>query len=449
MDSDTKKHIDEQIKKNTRELQSLIGMRGAIQKIGSGAATLSHGITVGTGKTQIDTDGNFFVGSDLSDPSTTSFSAFVETYAYNAESMEAGDILIGNNSDGMGNVKWSALLGQLQFRNGTTPGAYIDTNGGIVLSNTGAYITIGTTPPTSATVGTGIWIDKNGIVALSANVQNATLTSAGLSAGKTTLDGTGINTAISLSSPTSLNAYRFTNAGVDYSLLAGFAPSGQNNLELTTLPIAGRTSIIGVYSQAPSGEQAQLQLLAYCDISLAGVYVTNHGAGSTTIELDANATTVDGTLGVTGVTTIGDGSGVASEIFNGAAGNSRQLVFQTGGVVRNVLVGATIAAEGGANSGSNININNYSDAGNLLQTAMTIIRATGVIQAPVGIEVYQTGALTPGSVGSLIVPYISTQTTATDALAGNLAGAIAIINNGTTYKLAVRVGTIWRYATLA
>ena len=56
-------------------------------------------------------------------------------------------------------------------------------DGLLTMSGANGAITIGTTPPTSATVGTGLWIDRNGVISLSANVQNATLTSAGLSAG--------------------------------------------------------------------------------------------------------------------------------------------------------------------------------------------------------------------------------------------------------------------------
>ncbi len=53
----------------------------------------------------------------------------------------------------------------------------------LTMSGASGAITIGTTPPSSATVGTGIWIDRTGVYSLSSNTQNATLTSAGLSAG--------------------------------------------------------------------------------------------------------------------------------------------------------------------------------------------------------------------------------------------------------------------------
>lgn len=52
----------------------------------------------------------------------------------------------------------------------------------LTMNGASGAITIGSTPPSSATVGTGLWIDRSGIYSLSANVQNATLTSAGLTA---------------------------------------------------------------------------------------------------------------------------------------------------------------------------------------------------------------------------------------------------------------------------
>lgn len=64
----------------------------------------------------------------------------------------------------------------------------------LTLSGASSAIAIGSTPPTSATVGTGLWIDRNGVYSLSANTQNATLTSAGLTAagGNTLINSLGI-----------------------------------------------------------------------------------------------------------------------------------------------------------------------------------------------------------------------------------------------------------------
>ena len=45
------------------------------------------------------------------------------------------------------------------------------TAGTITLSDANSYIRLGTTPPTSATVGTGLWIDRTGLYGLASNVQ--------------------------------------------------------------------------------------------------------------------------------------------------------------------------------------------------------------------------------------------------------------------------------------
>jgi hypothetical protein len=63
----------------------------------------------------------------------------------------------------------------------------------LTMSGSGSAIAIGTTPPASATSGTGLWIDRTGVYSLSASVQNATLTSSGLTAaaGSIVIDATG------------------------------------------------------------------------------------------------------------------------------------------------------------------------------------------------------------------------------------------------------------------
>ena len=54
------------------------------------------------------------------------------------------------------------------------------TAGTITLSDAGSYIRLGTTPPTSATVGTGLWIDRTGLYGLISNTQVFALTSSGV-----------------------------------------------------------------------------------------------------------------------------------------------------------------------------------------------------------------------------------------------------------------------------
>lgn len=57
-------------------------------------------------------------------------------------------------------------------------------NSTLTMNGASGAIAIGTTPPSSATSGTGLWIDRTGVYSLTANIQNATLDSTGLTAGQ-------------------------------------------------------------------------------------------------------------------------------------------------------------------------------------------------------------------------------------------------------------------------
>lgn len=69
----------------------------------------------------------------------------------------------------------------LRIRNNVTDVLKFDVSGNAIISGklkmdqTESAIAIGTTPPTSATVGTGIWIDRTGLYGLNASVQQAYL----------------------------------------------------------------------------------------------------------------------------------------------------------------------------------------------------------------------------------------------------------------------------------
>lgn len=117
-----------------REVQEVIGPHGSVTRLQAGGIRILPGTGIGVYedgvlKTTILPDGNFRVGSDINDPATTTFCAFVNDQIYNNETMGAGDLLIGDNS--AGNVKYDASEGQLQFRNGTTVKAYMATDGSI------------------------------------------------------------------------------------------------------------------------------------------------------------------------------------------------------------------------------------------------------------------------------------------------------------------------------
>jgi hypothetical protein len=136
----------------TKEVQGIVGPHGSITRMQAGGINISRGdgfsvYADGVIKTSIDPRGNVFIGSDLTQPSTTTELFFVEEYIYNGELFGAGDFLIGDNTSGQSNVKWDASEGQLQFRGGITTKAYMDTDGtlkaaggGIVLDSSALKI---------------------------------------------------------------------------------------------------------------------------------------------------------------------------------------------------------------------------------------------------------------------------------------------------------------------
>jgi hypothetical protein len=79
----------------------------------------------------LQTDGDFFLGSDISAASTTSFCIFTNDQTYNGEAMGSGDVLTGDNTTGAANMLWDKSAKQLKFRGGTTTQAYVDTDGKI------------------------------------------------------------------------------------------------------------------------------------------------------------------------------------------------------------------------------------------------------------------------------------------------------------------------------
>lgn len=119
-----------------KELQSVVGPHGALSRVQAGNMMIAPGVGIGVFqdgvlKTTIDPDGNLLVGSKIDDPAYTSLAVFVNDQVYNNEQMGAGDLLIGDNTSGVSNVKYDASEGQLQFRLGVTINVYMDTDGSL------------------------------------------------------------------------------------------------------------------------------------------------------------------------------------------------------------------------------------------------------------------------------------------------------------------------------
>ena len=105
---------------------------------GNVAIDLSEGITLrnpGTGDrtVRLDPDGDAWFGHNIDDPDFTTMFIISNQNNYNGETFGAGDLLIGSNSAGKGNMWWDASAGKLFFRSGTTQSVEIG-DGGIVAS---------------------------------------------------------------------------------------------------------------------------------------------------------------------------------------------------------------------------------------------------------------------------------------------------------------------------
>lgn len=114
-------------------------------------------------------------------------------------------------------------------------------------------------------------------------------------------------------------------------------------------------------------------------LDLGGGGVTDHGALTGLGDDDhTQYSLVTGARAFTGSVTVGQNADAATRevIINAAAGQNRQVRWQTGGVTRwQWRVGT--GAESGSDAGSGINLEAYSDAGTLIDAPLIIARAAG------------------------------------------------------------------------
>jgi len=74
-------------------------------------------------------DGDLFIGEDVANPGTTYLIIAVNPQTYNSEALDAGDMIIGDNSALKANIFWDKSAGRLNFRGGQTTELFIDTDG--------------------------------------------------------------------------------------------------------------------------------------------------------------------------------------------------------------------------------------------------------------------------------------------------------------------------------
>lgn len=136
-----------------REIQSIVGPHGSLTRIQAGGLRITPGsgmgiFTDGVHKTQIQPNGTFVIGSDIETPATTTEIFFTEDTIYNNEEFVAGDFLIGDNSEGISNLKYNAEEGRLEFRLGTDISIFTDTEGAFTFANNVTGLSFTATDPT-------------------------------------------------------------------------------------------------------------------------------------------------------------------------------------------------------------------------------------------------------------------------------------------------------------
>jgi len=137
-------------------------------------------------------------------------------------------------------------------------------------------IAIGATPPTSATAGTGIWIDRTGLYGLNANVQQAYINSTGqliAGAGVARADANGF-TIIPTDAWNDVRQYRIATAdgSVIYSGFGGYVTDTYTTSEIRSLAIAGHNTITKINSFAPASYWSEVFLEAQSG-ALGSIYI--------------------------------------------------------------------------------------------------------------------------------------------------------------------------------
>ena len=164
----------------------------------------TNGIRLGyntTTKVQIDASGNAsFAGSITASSGTIGGLNIASNKIYSGTGNYANaDTAFYLDVDGAFSLKdklsWNGTIltisGGGSFT-GDLTGSSMALTGKLTMSGVSSAIAIGSTPPTSASAGTGIWIDRNGLIALNSSSQKVILNNNGLTAGNVSLTDAGI-----------------------------------------------------------------------------------------------------------------------------------------------------------------------------------------------------------------------------------------------------------------
>jgi hypothetical protein len=167
-------------------------------------------------------------------------------------------------------LEWDSTNGLRIFDNNNNATIQFDISGNADITNVlrmpgaSSAIAIGATPPTSSTVGTGIWIDRTGLFALDTNVYQVKIDATDgilyAGGGYTTISVDGIR----IEAPTTYaqtRSYQFTDSsGTELGGLYGQDPSGTHAIKLGAEAVTGDDSTLLVFSDSPTDKSASLYL---------------------------------------------------------------------------------------------------------------------------------------------------------------------------------------------
>lgn len=193
----------------------------------------------------------------LSGPNVSITSAGIQIRNATTEriGMTSAGVMTINDSAGAAVITLNASVGAEITKKLTMPGA-------------NSAIAIGSTPPTSATVGTGLWLDRTGLYGLAANVLQAKMSATDgkitAGAGVVTLNVDGIAVA-STTTPSYVddNAYKFTSGGVSRGGLYSRVQTVLNDLTLRIPRVGSQIAQLWITTDADIGTNSNIYLEAY------------------------------------------------------------------------------------------------------------------------------------------------------------------------------------------
>jgi hypothetical protein len=141
------------------------------------------------------------------------------------------------------------------------------------------------------------------------------------------------------------------------------------------------------------------------------------------------AVTLDGAVQLNNAVTFGQNTVGAPIFINGPAGAARFLRFNTAGVLR-WQINENATAESGANTGSDLDITNYSDAGApITNPLMRMMRATGNVSIGSGVDAgFRLDVVGTGRFSGLLTATAGAQVSGTLAVGTNTTGSPININ---------------------